>query len=80
MRSVRLLCCEEIAKGLRRGGETGRHAHAGARQLADHFAERRVLAADDIDIGHSQLLEWNYIRLILCDVLRNIDCVSHTSP
>jgi hypothetical protein len=71
---------EEIAKGQCRRGEAGRHAHAGVRQLADHFAKRRVLAADDFNIGHSQLLEWNYIRLILCDIFRNIDCVSHTSP
>ncbi len=80
MRSVRPLCCEEVAKGVRRGGEAAGHAHAGAGQLADHLAEGGVLAADRLDVGHSQLLEWNYIRLILCDVLRNIDCVSHTSP
>ena len=32
---------EEVAVGQRRGGETARHAHAGAGQLADHLAERR---------------------------------------
>ena len=29
---------KEIAKRLRRGGEPARHANAGSRQLADHFA------------------------------------------
>ncbi len=67
---------EKVAKCQCRCGETGRHTNPGLRELTDHLAQRRVLAAHNFHIGHSQLLEWNYIRLILC----NVNCVSHTSP
>ena len=48
---------QEVAEGLRRSGEAARHAHAGLGQLADHLAERRVLAADRLDVGHAQGFE-----------------------
>jgi hypothetical protein len=48
------ICGEEVAEGLGRGGEAARHAHAGFGELADHLAERSVLAADRFDIGHAQ--------------------------
>jgi hypothetical protein len=48
---------EELAEGVRRGGEAPRHAHAGGGELADHFPERSVLAADRFDIGHAQGFE-----------------------
>ena len=67
---------QEVTESQRRGGETGRHAHASFSELTDHLAKRRVLAADNLHIGHPQLLKRNYIRLILCDG----NYVSHTSP
>ena len=67
---------QEVAKRLRRGRKAGRHPHAGFGELADHLAKRRILAADNVDIGHPQLLEWHYIRLVLC----NVSFVSHVSP
>ena len=48
---------QEIAERLRRGGETARHPHAGASQLADHLAERGILAADRFDVGHAEFFE-----------------------
>ena len=48
---------EEGAKRVRRGREAARHADAGLAQLADHFAEGGVLAADRLDVGHSQGVE-----------------------
>jgi hypothetical protein len=54
---------QEVAVSLRRRGKATRHAHAGTAQLADHFAQRRVLAADRRDIAHAQcrkiLNQWN---------------------
>jgi hypothetical protein len=46
-----------VLVGVRRRGEAARHANAGVGQLADHFAERRVLAADLFDVGHAQFFE-----------------------
>ena len=46
---------QEEAEGFGRGGETVRHADAGARELAEQFAERSVLAADAINVGHAKL-------------------------
>ena len=37
---------QELAERVRRGGEAAGHAHARGGQLADHFAEAGVLAAD----------------------------------
>ena len=48
---------EELAEGMRRGREAAGDADARLAQLADHFAEGGVLAADRLDIGHSQLFE-----------------------
>ena len=49
---------EEGAKGMRRGREAAGDADPRLAQLADHFAEGCVLAADRLDIGHSQGVEW----------------------
>ena len=49
---------QELAVGIGGGGKATGHAHAGG-QLADHFAEGGVLAANLLDIGHAQLLEGN---------------------
>src|SRR5690606_14443179 len=48
---------EEFAKGLGGRGEAARHPDSGRRQLADHLAERCVLAADDLDVIHAELVE-----------------------
>ena len=48
---------EEVAKGVRRGREAAGDADARRGQLADHFAEGGVLAADRLDVGHSQVFE-----------------------
>ena len=48
---------QEGAKRVRRGGEAAGHAHARFAELADHFAEGGVLAADRLDVGHSQVFE-----------------------
>ena len=48
---------QELAEGVRRGGEAAGHAHAGGGQLADHLAEGGVLAADHLDVGHPQCFE-----------------------
>ncbi len=55
---------EEIAESQCRGGKTARNAHAGAVQLGDHLAQRCVLAADDLDIGHPQLLERQHVGAV----------------
>ena len=48
---------EEVAKGFGRGGKAAGHLDPGGCQLADHFAQRGVLAADDVHVGHAQLFE-----------------------
>ena len=50
---------QEIAVGLRRGREAARHANAGISQLADHFAKRRILAADLFNVVHAQFFKGN---------------------
>ena len=50
------LVLEELPIGHGRGCKATGHANAG-RQLADHLAERRVLAADLFHVGHAQLFE-----------------------
>jgi hypothetical protein len=57
---------EKIAVSLCSGGETARHAHAGAGELANHFAQRRIFAADGFHVGHAQLVEPD--NVILCHV------------
>jgi hypothetical protein len=51
---------QELAVGIGGGGEAARHTHAG-RQLADHLAERGVLAADLLDVGHAQFVEGDHV-------------------
>src|SRR5690606_37275861 len=53
---------QEIAERLRGGGKPAGNAHTGAGQLADHLAERGILAADGVDVSHAQLLERNNVR------------------
>ena len=48
---------EEFAKGGGRRREAAGHADARAGKLADHLAERGVLAADLVDVGHAQVFE-----------------------
>jgi len=48
---------QELAKRVRRGGKPTGHTHTAGRELADHFAEAGVLAADRLDIGHPQLVK-----------------------
>jgi hypothetical protein len=48
---------QERAERVGRGGEAAGYPHAGAGQLADHFAEGGVFAADRLDVGHSQLFK-----------------------
>eukprot|EP01107_Rhizomastix_libera_P017718 TRINITY_DN8690_c0_g1_i1.p2 TRINITY_DN8690_c0_g1~~TRINITY_DN8690_c0_g1_i1.p2 ORF type:complete len:760 (+),score=-5.99 TRINITY_DN8690_c0_g1_i1:96-2375(+) len=52
---------QELPIGMGRGGETAGNPHTGIGQLADHFAERGVLAADTVHICHAQLVETDYI-------------------
>ena len=48
---------QELAVGVRRRGEAAGNADAGIGELRDHFAKRRVLAADLVDVGHAQFFE-----------------------
>ena len=50
---------QEIAKRLRSGGKAARHTHACVRELADHFAQRRIFAADRLDVRHAKIFEGN---------------------
>ena len=54
MRERKSVLLQELAKRIRRRREAARHADAGRCKLADHFAERRVLAADLLEIAHAQ--------------------------
>jgi hypothetical protein len=54
---IQAVLLQEIPIRLGRGGEAAGHVHAGIRERADHFAERRVLAADDLHIAFAQALE-----------------------
>ncbi len=53
---------EEIAERSSRRRETVGYPDAGRRELAQHFAERGVLAADRFEVGHAQFAEWNDVR------------------
>jgi hypothetical protein len=44
---------KKLPKGLRGGGEAARNADSGRGQAADHLAERGVLAADLLEVGHA---------------------------
>ena len=50
---------EEVAVGKSSGGEAAGHTYTGDGELAYHLAERGVLAAHLVDVGHAQLLEGN---------------------
>ena len=47
----------EEAECLSRGSKTVGNSDAGGRELAQEFAERRILAADAVHIGHAKLAE-----------------------
>ena len=49
---------QELAERVGGGGEAGGHAHARG-QLGDHLAEAGVLAADRLDVAHSQVFKRN---------------------
>ena len=48
---------EIVLERLRRRRETAGHGHAEPGEVADHLAERGVLAADLAEIGHAQRVE-----------------------
>jgi hypothetical protein len=48
---------QELPEGMGRGGKATRHTHAAGGKLADHFAERGVLAAYGLDVGHPQMFK-----------------------
>ena len=45
------------AIGIGRGGEPARYRHAQLGKVADHLAQRSVLAADPGEVGHAQLVQ-----------------------
>ncbi|OIQ78749.1 hypothetical protein GALL_395460 [mine drainage metagenome] len=49
---------QDFAEGMRRGAKPARHAHSGSGELADHFAQRSILAADLVDIAHSHIVQF----------------------
>ena len=55
---------QEVTIGLRRGREAIRHVDAGVREMADHLAERGVLAADGLDVVSAELGEGNGVALM----------------
>jgi len=55
---------QELVKGEGRGREAVGHADPRGMQLADHFAERCVLATDTLDIGHAQVIEGDHPFLL----------------
>ncbi len=57
--SVEAVLREELAVGVRGGGEAARHADAELRELAQHLAERGILAADAIDVLAADFIEGN---------------------
>ena len=52
---VQSLVLEKLAVSLCCCCKTIRHLHAGSSQIGDHFAERGVLAANNLDITHTQI-------------------------
>ena len=56
---VESLVREELAKGGGGRGEPAGNPDARVREPSDHLAERRVLAADRVDVGDPQLVERN---------------------
>ena len=56
---LELALAQEDTERLGRGGKTVRHPDAGIGELAEHFAQGSVFAADRFDIGHAELAEGN---------------------
>ena len=50
---------QKVSECLRRGGKTTRHTHASVSKLADHLAQRCILATDGLDVRHPQIFERN---------------------
>ena len=55
---------QKQAKRLSRGGKTVRHADARIGQLTEQFAQRSILAAHTIHVGHAKLAERKYITAL----------------
>ena len=55
---------EEFAEGECRGRKPAGDANSGVRELTDHLAQRRVLAAHLVDVAHPQAFEGNYPRVL----------------
>ena len=53
---------DETPIGVGRRGEAGRHSDALSGEIADHFAKRRVLAADAWNVTTPKLLEPDHVR------------------
>src|SRR5688572_21724005 len=51
---------DELAVGLRAGREPARNPDAGGGEAADHLAERGVLAADLLQVGHAEIFKPRY--------------------
>ena len=66
---------QKIAVGIGSGGKSARHAHTRIGQLADHFAERGVLAADAADIGIAQLFKRHHVLLARHEI--PLMCAAH---
>ena len=52
---------QEVAIGRGGGGKATRYAYADTRQVAEHLADRGVLASDHLDVAHAELIEGNHI-------------------
>jgi hypothetical protein len=48
---------QKIAESLCGGRKPSGHTYTGSSELADHFAERCVFAADGLDIRHPQVFK-----------------------
>ena len=52
---------EEVTERLRGGRKAARHSDPEVPQPSDHFAERRVLPADPVQIAHRERLETDHV-------------------
>ncbi len=55
---------QERAIGIGRGGKSVGHRDAGIGQMADHLAQRGVLAPDRFDVIHTELAEPDHLRVV----------------
>src|SRR5262245_37426020 len=53
---------QEFAEGLCGGGEAAWHADARCGEAADHLAERGILPADLLQVGHAEVFEPRYMH------------------